>query len=92
MLSQQNFGFEPYLENLIDKDFRCLCSFRISTHRLRIERGRYCGQKSEDRLCDSCNAVENKIHFLGECKKYDQLRLEMFDSINDSDFVLGIDH
>ena len=59
-LLKQNFGIEPYLENLIDKDFRrCLCSFRISTHRLRIERGRYCGEKPDDILCDSCNVVEN---------------------------------
>lgn len=63
-LLKQNFGIEPYLENLFDKDLRkCLCSFRISTHRLRIERGRYCGEKPEDRLCDSCNVVENEIHF-----------------------------
>ena len=31
-LLKQNFGIEPFLENLIDKDFRrCLCSFRILT-------------------------------------------------------------
>ena len=36
--------------------------------------------------------VENEIHFLCECEIYETLRLKMFDSINDSDFVLGIDH
>ena len=92
-LLKQNFGIEPYLENLIDKGFRrCLCSFRISTHRLRIERGRYCGEKPEDRLCDSFNVVENEIHILCECKKNDTLRLKMFDTINASDFVLRIDY
>ena len=69
-LLKQNFGIKPYLENLIDKDFRgCLCSFRISTHRLRIERGRYCGEKPEDRPCDSCNVVENEIHFYANVNK-----------------------
>ena len=36
--------------------------------------------------------VENEIHFLCECKNDDTLRLKMFDSIYDSDFVLTIDH
>lgn len=92
-LLKQNFGIEPYLENLFDKDLRkCLCSFRISTHRLRIERGRYCGEKPEDRLCDSCNVVENEIHFLCECNKYDGLRQKMFDNMNAIDIVLGTNH
>ena len=33
-----------------------------------------------------------KYTFLCESKMYDTLRLNIFDSINDSDFVLGIDH
>ena len=41
-LIKQTFGLETYLENLHKK---CICSFRISTHRLRIERGRYIGEK-----------------------------------------------
>ena len=63
-LIKQTFGLETYLENLHDINIKkCICSFRISTHRLRIERGRYIGEKSEDRLCGQCNLLENEIHF-----------------------------
>ena len=71
---------------------RYICAFRISAHRLRIEHGRYCGEKPEDRLCDSCKVIENEIHFLWQCKKYDTLRLKMFDRINDSNLVPSIDY
>ena len=37
-LLKHNFGIEPYLEDIHDKSVRkCLSSFRISTHRLRID-------------------------------------------------------
>ena len=63
-LIKQSFGIEPYLEQLSDRDLRkCLSSFRISAHRLRIERGRYYREKPEERLCNSCNQTENEIHF-----------------------------
>ena len=55
-LLKHTFGIEPYLENLSDKDLRKRPgSFRISTHKLTIERGRYYGEKAEDMLCNSCN-------------------------------------
>ena len=89
-LFKQNFGIEPYLEQLSDRDLRkCLCSFRISTHRLRIERGRYYREKPEERLCNSCNKIENEMHFLCECYKYDTLRMKMFGSIDHLDFARG---
>ena len=61
-------------------------------HRLRIERGKYCGEKAEDRLCDSCNLMEDEIHFSMQCNKYDTLRKKMFDSLNATDIILGSDH
>ena len=86
-LVKQTFGIETYLDNVPDKNTRKgLCCFRISAHRLRIERGRYWREKPEERLCDSCNVVDNEIHFLCQCKKkkkkkkkkeYDTLRLKM---------------
>ena len=54
------------------KDFLCITfdplttlpavTLLVSTHRLRIEHGRYCGENTEDRVCDSCNVVENEIN------------------------------
>ena len=92
-LIKQTFGIELYLEHLVDKDLRRgLCSFRISTHKLRIEHGRYYGEKPEERLCDSCNIIENEIHFLCKCNKYNSLRKKMFDSINTIDVVHDSDN
>ena len=48
-----------YLEKLHGINIKkCICSFRISIHRLRIERGRYIGEKPKYRLCGQCNLVE----------------------------------
>lgn len=92
-LLKQSFGFEPYLDYLHDKSIRkCLTSFRISAHRLRIERGRYCGETPEQRLCISCNIIEDEVHFLCHCKKYEASRLQMFDTIKTTDFKPSSDH
>ena len=87
-LLKQKFGIKPYHDHLLDRNLsRYICAFRISVHRLRIERGRYYGEKPEDRLCDFCKVIENEIHFSCQYKKYDTLRLKMFDSINDSNLA-----
>ena len=81
---KHNFEIEPYIEILQEKKLRrSLSSFRISTHRLRIERGRYCGERPDERLCDFCNIIEDEIHFLCGCKRYLELRQKMFDTIKD---------
>ena len=68
---------------------RNICSFRISTHQLQIERGRYTGTNIDERLCNHCNVIEDEIHFLFECKKYEDIRKDMFKTINDTNLVLG---
>ena len=68
---------------------RNICSFRISAHRLKIERGRYTGKNIDERLCNHCNVIEDETHFLFECKKYEDIRKYMFKIINDTIFVLG---
>lgn len=51
-LIKKPFGLEKYLEDLNDRKHRkALSAFRISAHKLNIERGRYLNQKVEDRLC-----------------------------------------
>ena len=55
-LMKHDFGLELYLEEIRDKSIRkCVSSFRISTHRLRIELGRFLGEKPEDKLFNACN-------------------------------------
>ena len=82
-VSKQNFGIESYLDDIYDKTVRkCLSSFRISAHRLRIERGRYFGEtKTGKRICTTCNVVEDEIHFLCQCYKYASQKKILYDSL-----------
>ena len=76
-----NFGLEHYLENINDKAIRkCLSSFRISAHRLRIERGRYVRENIEDRLCLLCKTIDDEKHFLCHCAKYESQRALLYDT------------
>ena len=73
---------EKYLEILPDRRQRkSLAAFRISAHKLQIERGRYVRKNVEDRLCNSCNKIDDEIHLLCKCVKYQSLRNNMFDNI-----------
>ena len=67
---KQSFGLEKYL-NLL-KNFeqrRNFTRFRISAHRLNIERGRYQGIPRESRHCMRCNSgvLDDEKHFLLTC-------------------------
>ena len=47
---------------------RLITNFRISSHKLEIERGRYFNVPADQRTCKLCKlSVENEIHFLLEC-------------------------
>ena len=57
-LFEHLFGIEKYLEILPDrKQRKALTAFRISSHKLQIQRGRYSGQQTEERLCNACNVM-----------------------------------
>ena len=43
---------------------KCISSFRISAHKLRIERGMYKDKRLEEILCEECNEVETEVHFM----------------------------
>ena len=60
---------------------KSLTAFRISAHHLKIERGKYSGQRLEDRLCNICNALEDEIHFFCDCSKYKGLQNKMFQNL-----------
>ena len=90
-LLKQNFGNESYLDDIYDKSVsKRFSSFRISAHRLRIERGRYFGEKPEERLCTICNIVEDEMHFLCQCHKYASQRKTLNDSLEDSNILLSL--
>ena len=59
--------------------------FRISAHKLEIERGRYIGLQTEDRICKLCrNNIEDEVHFLLECQALQTERQEVIDYLNET--------
>ena len=60
---------------------RSLTNFGISSHRLKIERGRFSKNPTplENRVCDHCPLeLEGEIHFLTMCPKYAHIRNHLF--------------
>lgn len=71
------FIIEPYLLNVKSDILRiALTRFRLSSHSLAIETGRFLKVERENRLCLFCNqrCIETEFHFLLVCGKYRDLR------------------
>ena len=65
-----SFRSEKYLHNINNFTLRgAITKLRISSHRLKIETGRYLKLEVNKRLCNKCdlNKIEDEIHFLQEC-------------------------
>ena len=83
------FKKEKYLD-LPEYSLRnALARFRLSSHRLRIESGRYTGGKylpPNERICPNCSLgeVEDERHFLLECPVYNAERDILFQHISQS--------
>ena len=74
---KHTFNLEQYLDSIHDKKFKiALSRFRLSSHRLEVERGRYRDIARSDRKCKLCtqNSIENEYHFLLSCPQYINLR------------------
>ena len=70
---------EQYLRYIDNPKYRrALCQFRVSSHVLEIEQGRYHGIPREQQLCKFCssNLVDDEYHFLLACPMYRQHRLK----------------
>ncbi len=68
---------EKYLSTIDNFEVRkCFTAFRISSHNLAIERGRYRHIEVNDRKCNICKngEVEDELHFLFGCNKYTDKR------------------
>ena len=84
-LIKRTFEIEKYLEILPDrKQRKSLSAFRISAHKLQTKRGRYMGKTIGEHLCTSCNKVEDEIHFVCKCVKYQSFRSNMYLNIGNS--------
>ena len=74
---------EPYLLVCTKPEHRkALCRLRISAHDLQIERGRYANIAREDRKCRTCGVVEDELHFLNDCTRYDLLSQKLLEYPN----------
>ena len=58
-------------------------SFRISSHKLEIERDRYKKLDVKDRLCKICNtgAIEDEQYLLFNCSAYHSLRYSFMEKV-----------
>ena len=78
---KQSFKAEQYVKSVISRKARqSLAKFRCGTAPLRIETGRYVGEREHDRLCVLCDAmeVENEEHCLIRCNRYADIRNTLF--------------
>ena len=73
---------EPYLYTVSDyKTRQCLSKLRISNHRLKIETGRFNNTPVEQRKCNECDKIEDELHFLTECKRFNDERNILYEVI-----------
>ena len=77
-LIKSEIGEEPYLRIVKNvKDRISMTKFRLSNHKLMIEKGRHHGLEKEERICPFCTSVEDEIHFLTECEVFTPLRRDL---------------
>ena len=84
---KRTLSLETYLLLKIDLNSRkSLTNLRISSHKLRVETGRYekpCLPVNQ-RTCEKCNIseIEDEKHFVIRCKLYDKERKHLFNKLN----------
>ena len=79
-----HFRYENYLCHVkIGQHRAALTKLRTSSHNLNIETGRYTRPKTpkEERLCTTCNVIEDEYHFLICCSRYNDERCHLFQNI-----------
>ena len=74
---------EPYLKIHNFEHRRAITKIRTSSHRLKIETGRWDKVDREDRICENCllNKIEDESHLLFECHMHIQERLLLHQKI-----------
>ena len=74
---KKDYKMEKYLTIIKNPNIRKVMSqFRVSNHKLQIERGRYENIPRDQRICKLCDSgeIEDEFHFTFKCKKFDHLR------------------
>ena len=86
---KNSIEFEEYLSLNNPEKRKLIARFRLSSHKLKIESGRYNSRNMyvapEQRLCDKCtlNKTEDEYHFLIECPFYQLHRNKLFNEHQD---------
>ena len=81
---KKNYSLSAYLDLTKKNPSRkSLVKLRISSHKLRIETGRYDKIPRDERLCSlcNCNKIEDETHFLLDCPSYSSIRDRFFSKI-----------
>ena len=75
-LIKTEIGMEKYLVEAQNVQMRVkYTKFRLSSHNLMIETGRYKKMKPEERVCPFCpREIEDEMHFLLDCYIYSAIR------------------
>ena len=70
-----------------------MAQFRSDILPIRIETGRYIGERPEDRLCRCCSEheIENESHFLLDCTFYSEIRIFIFGDLLTSNSFVNMD-
>ena len=86
---KSEYGVENFLLlNIYKYEKSLLSELRYGILPLRVETGRFCNEKREERVCTLCktNTVESVEHFLFECSIDDAQRLSFINKVhNDID-------
>ena len=78
---KHEFNCENYLDFIANKKYKvAFTRFRLSSHDLQIERGRYENIARAERICKCWNMskIENEYHFLLVCPLFAELRRKFF--------------
>ena len=82
-------GQRPHYVNTLKNrnDRAAVCKIRISAHSLMIERGRYFNINKNEKHCSICKTgkVEDENHFILKCKRFEQIRLKFYDSVENTE-------
>ena len=72
---KEQFMFEPYLDILPTNLRVPLTKFRLSNHKLPIEKGRWSNVPPSERICPNCNIIGDEHHYLFECPTVEDARI-----------------
>ena len=84
----KRYELQSYLIHITDINHRkALAKLRTSTHSLKIETGRHKGISREDRICSTCDTIEDEFHFLNNCQRFKGLREQLIKEVSNYNLI-----